>query len=382
MNFIETRGIRSFKFRSLRNESIEVGNLNLFIGSNAAGKSTLLDALRFLHEAVKLRDFRTPVHSRGGFHNLCWKGEYAESASLSVKLVGSENERSYEWQVCIRGASNEFFVEESVIEVNEGRPPVQLLESKNGKGWWWSSDRRETEALKQGGTMCALAAASANASFTAREIVDFIENWGIFDPNPFLLRRDWAGMNSDKFDAFGRNLAATLHEIRETSPDGFNLIMGSTEDILGLTLKIETRVAEDRFYFVQHEPGLEHTVHQMGVSSGTLRVLALMTAIHETPDVKLIGIEEPENYVHPSALAAFTEFIQSYCDRVQFLITTHSPLLLDYFGDPSAVRIVSRSHDGATSVSKRSDGKYVQRALDESGFTLGEFYETKGFGST
>ena len=119
----------------------------------------------------------------------------------------------------------------------------------------------------------------------------------------------------------------------------------------------------------------------MGVSSGTLRMLALMTALLAEPNANLIGIEEPENYVHPTALASFTEFVASSCDRVQFMITTHSPLLLDYLDDPSAIRIVQRNPDGATTVSQRTNGEGVRQALDESGFGLGAFYETKGFGA-
>ena len=229
--------------------------------------------------------------------------------------------------------------------------------------------------------MCALAAAAAAASFPARHVADFIERWGFFDPNPFLLRRDWTGLDSGRFDPYGRNLGETLHALEQTSPDVFESIINATKDVLGLASAIETREADDRFYFVQTEPGLQYTVHQMGVSSGTLRMLALMTALHAEPNANLIGIEEPENYVHPTALESFTEFIRNTSDRVQFMVTTHSPLLLDYLGDPSGVRIVQRNNEGATTVSQRTDGEGVRRALDESGFGLGAFYETKGFGA-
>ncbi len=66
----------------------------------------------------------------------------------------------------------------------------------------------------------------------------------------------------------------------------------------------------------------------MGVSSGTLRILALMTALLAEPESNLIGIEEPENYVHPTALRDFAQHLLQAKDRVQFVVTTHSPLLL------------------------------------------------------
>ena len=47
-------------YRSLRDESIEFDDFNVFIGANASGKSTILDALRFLHEGVHAHDFASP----------------------------------------------------------------------------------------------------------------------------------------------------------------------------------------------------------------------------------------------------------------------------------------------------------------------------------
>ncbi len=287
---------RASNYRSLRDEVIELDGLNLFIGANASGKSTVLDA-------------------------------------------------------------------------------------RKGEGWWCSGERGERVVLKHGATMCALTAAAADASFPARHVADFVERWGFFDPNPFLLRRDWTGLDSGRFDPYGRNLGETLYNLEKTSVDVFDSIINATRDIVGLPSAIEPREADDRFYFVQREPGLQYTVHQMGVSSGTLRMLALMTALLAGPNANLIGIEEPENYLHPTALASFTEFVASSCDRVQFMVTTHSPLLLDYLDDPSAIRIVQRNPDGATTVSQRTNGAGVRQALDESGFGLGAFYETKGFGA-
>ena len=373
--------LQASHYRSLRDEVIELDGLNLFIGANASGKSTVLDALRFLHEGVQTRDFRNPVYTRGGIINLCWKGESAHYAEIIVHIKGDDDDSSYEWSIRLVRDGYEFHLEESVNRIRPQEPPVQLLDARKGEGWWWSGERGEQVALKQAGTMCALAAAAADASFPARHVADFIERWGFFDPNPFLLRRDWTGLDSGRFDPYGRNLGETLHTLERSSPGVFHSIVDATKDVLGLPSAIETREADDRFYFVQHEPGLQYTVHQMGVSSGTLRILALMTALHAEPSANLIGIEEPENYVHPTALESFTEFIRSTSDRVQFMVTTHSPLLLDYLGDPSAVRIVQRNHEGATKVSHRTDGEGVRRALDESGFGLGAFYETKGFGA-
>ncbi len=94
----------------------------------------------------------------------------------------------------------------------------------------------------------------------------------------------------------------------------------------------------------------------------------------------MIGIEEPENHVHPTALAAFAEYLLKARGRVQILVTTHSPLLLDFLNEPGAVCIVRHMDQQGTRVYREGNPEAVRQALEASGFGLGEFYETKGFG--
>ena len=366
-------------YRSLRDATVGINGLNLFIGANASGKSTVLDALRFLHEGAKDREFGAAVRGRGGIIHLGWKGESAGRTELGVEIKDGGDR--YEWLVRLIRDGYEFHVEETVNRLPPQAPPVQLLDARKGEGWWWSGEQGKRVDLKQPATTCALAAAAADASFPARDVAEFVRSWGFFDPHPYLLRRDWAGVNFGGFDPYGRNLAETLHGLQSSAPDLFQRIVDATQDVLGLPSKIETRESDDRFYFVQSEPGLQYPVHQMGISSGTLRVLALMTALFAAPEANLIGIEEPENYVHPTAIASFVEYLRSTADRIQFMVTTHSPLLLDYLDDPSAVRIVRRNDDGETEVGEEHSSDCVRQALQESGFGLGTFYETQGFGA-
>ena len=371
--------LSSKNYRSLRDVTVEPGRLSVFIGANASGKSAILDALRFLSEAVQARDFHPPVYSRGGILNLAWKGEEADQIELQAVL--QDGDKRFEWTVRLVRQSYEFHVEEHVYEVSFGSPPSQLLNAEKGEGWWWSGEKRERVKLKQSPSACALAAATADGSFLAREVAEFIGGWGFFDPNPFLLRRDWNLSDSGRFDPYGRNLGETLYALDRSSPELLEKIVLATRSVVGLPYDIEVRESEDRFYFVQEEPGLQFRVSQMGVSSGTLRMLALMTALYASPETGLIGIEEPENYIHPAALSSFTEHVLDSRNRGQFMLTTHSPMLLDILDDPAAVNVVSRNDSEGTTVIKEKDPNGVRKALDASGFGLGEYYETRGFGA-
>ena len=109
-------------------------------------------------------------------------------------------------------------------------------------------------------------------------------------------------------------------------------------------------------------------------------MLAMITALYGEPDTNLLGIEEPENYIHPSALSAFVEHTRGAQKRVQFMMTTHSPILLNLLDDPRIVYIVKRGEATGATVIRERNPEGVRRALDESGFSLGEYHQTKGFG--
>ena len=187
-------------------------------------------------------------------------------------------------------------------------------------------------------------------------------------------------MDLGRFDPYGRNFGDTLYRLSISSPETLERVRSATESIAGLPSTIEFWPFEGHYYFSQQEPGLKYPVYQRDASSGTLRMLALMTALLGEPETNLVGIEEPENYVHPTALSAFVEYMLEAREQAQLMVTTHSPLLLDFLDEPSTVSIVRRSEQGTT-VMREENPDGVRRALEESGFGLGEFHETKGFGS-
>ncbi len=308
---------------------------------------------------------------------MAWKGEDANQIELAIRAI--EDEREFEWSIRLTRLGYEFSVHEEVLELPSNSPPTQLLVADQGEGWWWSGEGRKVE-LKQNASACALSAAAADATFPARSIAEFVGAWGFFDPAPFSMRRGSSGADSGRLDAFGRNLAERLYYLRKASPDVFQRIVSATQSILGLPTEIEPRESEGRYDFVQKEPGLVHPVHQIGTSSGTLRMLALMTALFEEAGSSLVAVEEPENHVHPTALSAFADYLKKARDHVQILVTTHSPHLLDFLDDPSTVCVVRRDDRDGTQVLREEHPERIREALEASGFALGEFYETTGFG--
>ena len=69
------------------------------------------------------------------------------------------------------------------------------------------------------------------------------------------------------------------------------------------------------------------------LSDGTLRFLLLLTILGTPDPPPLIAIDEPESGLHPSMLPIIAEFAAEAAMRTQVVVSTHSPEMLDAFGE-------------------------------------------------
>lgn len=108
-------------------------------------------------------------------------------------------------------------------------------------------------------------------------------------------------------------------------------------------------------------------------SDGAMLVLGFLALIMDKNPPQLILLEEPENGIHPGQLA---KLIQSLIDlsivqnRVQIVMTTHSPFVLDAV-DADNVRVVTRNTEKGTKVHRFAELEAVKRKLGI-GFSVGE----------
>lgn len=334
--------LQARNYRCLHDVTITLESLNLFTGPAASGKSTILDTLQFLATAVRKQNFQLPLFSRGGIRNLgnlARKGEDTRQIELLTRF--EDQDKAYEWKVRLTeeayGSPYEFSVQESLSLVSSPVPPTLLLWAAKGRGWWWSGQLNSRVSLAQNPAVCALAVASADETFPARHIAEFVSHYEVFDPHPLLLRRNWNGFGGCRLDSYGRNLAERLFSIRQSSPATFEQIVSATKSVLKLPSQIEIEAHESTngFYLSQRAEG--YTIHQTGMSGGTLRALALMTALLGEANSRLIGVEEPEHNIHPAGLTELAGHFLAMQDKAQLIITTKSPFLLDYRLRPTTV---------------------------------------------
>lgn len=113
-------------------------------------------------------------------------------------------------------------------------------------------------------------------------------------------------------------------------------------------------------------------------SDGTLKMLAYLVVLHDPSPPPFIGIEEPENYLHPRLLPGLGEECRAAAERSQLLVTTHSPFLLEPMR-PEEVRVLYRDARGCTQVRRTSDIEGIPEFIKE-GALLGQLWMEGHFG--
>ena len=71
-----------------------------------------------------------------------------------------------------------------------------------------------------------------------------------------------------------------------------------------------------------------HPILAKFASDGTLKLLAYLIVLFDPNPPQLVGIEEPENHLHPRLLPQLAEECRSASANTQLMVTTHSPFFV------------------------------------------------------
>lgn len=187
-------------------------------------------------------------------------------------------------------------------------------------------------------------------------------------------RRD---MRSDTLDPDAANLVNVLRTLSDTPT--YATILHDLHSLIETIEGIETAVDRGRVSLLLREQPFADPVEVLSVSDGTLRILALLTALHLMPEHALLCVEEPEHGIHPLVFGPLLDLVRERCPEDgarQVIMTTHSPDLVDA-ARPQEVVIVERDEAGRT-VLLRPDWHKLRRWLQD--FRLGELWRMRQLG--
>ena len=114
---------------------------------------------------------------------------------------------------------------------------------------------------------------------------------------------------------------------------------------------------------------MKNLSRQKFASDGMLKMLSFLTLLHAPEPPQLIGIEEPENYLHPRLLNGLVEEYSEASGLSQLMITTHSPHFVNGL-HAEEVWVLYRNEQGFTVCKRASEMQGIKDFL-EAGAKLG-----------
>lgn len=316
-------------YRSIGVCDVRLGALTYLVGANGSGKSNFLDALHLVRDALST-SLDNALNERGGLSQVR-RRSYGHPTHFAVRLeflLPDGREGFYAFDVGALPDRGYQVGTEKCFVSGKGKGPFFHIERGELK------ESSETSFPAVTADRLALVSVSGMAVF--RPVYDAFMAMGFYNLNPKLMRDPQKPQDGRLLKPVGENVASVIGHLERVAPEGLSLIEEYLQTVVpGLesvrrqpigpleTLEFRQRVAgaKDAWRFPAQN-----------MSDGTLRALGILTALFQgNRDFAplLIGIEEPETALHPSASAALREALMRASKRTQIVVTSHSPDLLD-----------------------------------------------------
>jgi predicted ATPase len=351
-------------FKSYRNSRLPLGSLTVLIGANAAGKSNVIEGLRFLSwlaQGQKLSSIQYAVNSadrviRGRVQDLYHQGESSfqigccldsiefNQLDITISVLNGEMKIANEQIVSTDGSLLYTTDELSHFPISSDEIHVKYGGLDDKSPIEFSQQCSYQRAIF---TQVDIQPHSNNLPFedyenrvqqrvteTVRVYQEVLQNILFLDPVPTKMR-EYSFKSDRRLQEDGTNLSSVLFRLWENQPENqqtiLNFIQSLPEQaidgldfIFGPRDEVMVRLAETFGNNIRHcEAAL--------LSDGTLRVLAIAAAMLSATAGSLVVIEEIDNGVHPNRAKHLLASIRDIAERrkLRVLLSTNNPALMD-----------------------------------------------------
>ena len=369
--------LRVQHYKSLFDTEIALEPLTVFIGPNGSGKSNICEAL------AVLSDFLQRIIANTGYIDII------PFFTNSLNTV-SKNQPSIESKFW-HGKPDYFLFEVSTLTTTESIPSEK---SKNFLDLSVHLDYPQQKVclrnLEKTDTVTSnfttpLREFLISNEYSDSPLANALRKVSIYDFAPVDISSKASSNGS--MDRTGQGIAYALVDILHTNRKSFDELEERLTRLVPNIQRIILPRGENQTFLLELvDRYSEHHIPAFDISDGTLRILAFLTALYQENTPSIICFEEIENGVHPWLLHKMIELLKIVSTEgitgkpVQVLITTHSPVLLNYV-EPHQVRAVELDREGKTQVhTLPTDSVRFQKALEAYDGALGELWFTNVFG--
>ncbi|MFZ5450094.1 MAG: AAA family ATPase [Thermodesulfobacteriota bacterium] len=376
--------LRVKNYRALRDLELKnITPLTVFLGPNGSGKSTIFDVFAFLSECFSV-GLRKAWDRRGRFKELRTRGsdgpivielKYREKPGSPIKspvityhLAIGENPKgphvAEEWLRWRRGQTGK---------------PFSFLDFKMGEGKVISgempdeSDVRVEERLDSAEVLAVNTLGQFAKHPRVSALRRFITGWYLSYLSADNTRGTREAGPQERLSATGDNLPNVIQYLKEQHNERLNNILAILSSRVPRLEKVEAELMPDGYLLLQiKDAPFDRPILAKFASDGTLKMLAYLTLLYDPEPPQLIGIEEPENYLHPRLLSGLAEECRNVTDRTQLMVTTHSPFFVNGLR-ANELWVLYRDTKGYTQAKKAEDMGRIREFMN-SGALLGQLW--------
>lgn len=372
--------LRVKNYRALQDVSLEhITPLTVLLGPNGSGKSTVFDVFAFLSECFS-DGLRKAWDRRGRFRELRSRDQ---DGPIVIELQYRERPDTplITYHLEIEEQAKGPVVAREFLRWKRGHPaaPFHFLDYQYGKGKVITGEAPEANDTRVAKPLSGPDVLAVSTFGTLAEnprviaLRNFITGWHLSYLSADAARGNPEAGAEERLSPTGDNLPNVVQYLREQHPDRLEQIFETLRRRIPRIEKVEAQVLEDsRLLLLVKDAPFSKPVLSRFASDGTLKLLAYLTVLYDPDPPQLVGIEEPENHLHPRLLPELAEECQQAADRTQLIVTTHSPFFISPLR-PDEVRVLYRAADGYTRVRRVIDMPGIQDFIRQ-GATLGELW--------
>ena len=372
--------LRVQNFRALRDvEFKDLKPLTVLLGPNGGGKSSVFDVLSFLAECFDW-GLRRAWDSRGRARELKSRGSDGP-VTIEVKYRERPGDPLISYHLSIDELEGRPVVMREWLRWKRGRygAPFGFLDYTQGQGNVigganpLSTDKRVGIPLSSPDLLAVNALGRLADHPRVAALRDFIMGWYVSYLSSDSMRIQPEAGPDEQLTPTGDNLANVIQHLAEQHPDRLSKIFEALSRRVPRVEKVLSEMMPDGRLLLQIKDGpFDRPVLARFASDGTLKMLTYLILLYDPEPPPFIGVEEPENFLHPRLLHELAEECRAASERTQLLITTHSPFFLNAL-HPSEVWVLWRDDQGFTQVRRVSDIPGVNEFMEE-GALLGHLW--------